>query len=49
MGQCRTLDADVVMVITVHETTPFLCPFLFGTTFFPSHLLRVKAEGVQLN
>ena len=35
MGQCRTLDADVtlgvIMVITVHVTTPFLCLFLFGT------------------
>ena len=35
MGQCRTLDADaVIMVITVHVTTPFLHPFLFGTNFF---------------
>ena len=39
MGQCRTLDADVtplgvIMVITVHVTTPFLHPFLFGTIFF---------------
>ena len=31
----RALDADVtIMVITVHVTTPFLRPFLFGTIFF---------------
>ena len=23
-----------IMVITVHVTTPFLCPFLLGTIFF---------------
>ena len=44
MGQCRTLDADVtlgvIMVITVHVTTPFLRPCVFGTIFFPSHLCR---------
>ena len=38
MGQCRTLDADVtmavIMVITGYVTT--LCPFIFGTNFFPS-------------
>ena len=28
----------VIIVITVHVTTPFLHPFLFGTNFFPSHV-----------
>ena len=30
----------VIMVITVHVTTPFLRPFLFGTNFF-AHVITV--------
>ena len=39
MGLCRTLDADVTIGCycgdSVHVTTPFLRPFLFGIIFSP--------------
>ena len=42
MGQCRTLDADVViMVITVH---PFLRPFFIWNNFFPLTLVESKGR-----